>query len=129
MHLVATRSDTAEELTEAFSKEDGNVDEGAIDRLVSSLESRFVSWKTVFLVILPSYLAAFSLPIAFSIWITDNHRSEPIHDGAVSQREFQYVESRLQNIEVQLREQRKDIEVQLREQQTLLNILVGAQRK
>lgn len=88
---------------------ESTVDKEAVDRLVETLESRFISWQKFFLVVVPSYLAAVSIPIAVSMWVTSQHQAMPTHAGAVSQREWVQIERRLQNMEQDISEIRRAV--------------------
>lgn len=79
----------------------------SIDRLIHSLEERFVSWKSIFLYVLPMYMVALTVPIGVSMWLINDHASKPLHSGAVSQQEFRLVMDRLDDIQEEVRDLRR----------------------
>jgi len=81
-----------------------------VERLLSSLDSRFVSWRAMLLIIIP----AFSVLVGVVLFLVAQHDARPVHTEAVTQREidlreqlnrdqWEAVTKRLDNIDTQLK--------------------------
>jgi hypothetical protein len=65
-----------------------------VDRLIATLDSRFVSWRSMVFYLIPSYLLTITVPIGVATYLGAQHASQTAHPGAVTQREIQLIGER-----------------------------------
>jgi hypothetical protein len=82
------------------------MDQETAKQLIESLDSRFVSYKVFSISIIIALVGAIGIPIGVTVFVVgqtdtriEDHANLPTHEGAVSQREFRFIDQRLNRIE------------------------------